>query len=306
MGAPSQTKEIMKILVTGGAGDIGGYVIREFLSHGLAPTVLDLRPPSEPDNRVEFVRCDLMNLEATLDLVRGYDVVVHLAAIPHPFNDPLDRVMAVNMVTCFNVLEAVRRSGIPRIVYGCSESSSGFGIHNVELRPLYLPIDEGHPCWPHESYSLTKRFGEEMVENYARAYGFEAISLRYCWVWLQRDLDAIRGVVEAGLHGQINPKEWFGCYVAPHDVAQAVRLAAGYAFPPDQDIAFEAFYLTAETTFLGEPTLDALSRRFDPLPEIRDPGYFESNPFAPPFDARKARRLLDFRPTKSWRTFDQW
>jgi hypothetical protein len=42
------------------------------------------------------------------------------------------------------------------------------------------------------------------------------------------------------------------------------------------------------------------------LPEIRDAAYFESNPYAPPFDLRKAERLLDFKPTKDWRTFDQW
>jgi len=71
-----------------------------------------------------------MNLAATVDAMQGYDVVIHLAAVPHPHNDPPDRVMAVNMVTCFNALEAVHQNGIQRIVYGCSESSSGFGIHN--------------------------------------------------------------------------------------------------------------------------------------------------------------------------------
>jgi len=296
----------VKILVTGGAGAIGEYVVKELVSHDLTATILDVRLPHERENGVEFVQCDLLNLESTVDAVRGYDVVIHLAAIPHPYNDPLDRVMAVNMVTCFNVLEAVRRNGIPRIVYGCSESSSGFGIHNVELTPLYLPIDEEHPCWPHESYSLTKRFGEEMVENYAHAYGIEGISLRYCWVWLERDTEAVRDIVQAGLRGECDPKNWFGCYIAPHDVAQACRLAACYQFPPEQGVPFEAFYLTADTTFLSEPTLEALERHFDPLPEIRAPDYFQSNRFAPPFDSRKAKRVLGFSPAKSWRTFDQW
>ena len=296
----------MKVLVTGGAGDIGEYVVGELLSHDLTPTILDIRSPRDHDGRVESVVCDLMNLEATVEAVRGYDVVVHLAAIPHPFNDPPDRIMKVNMVTCFNVLEAVRRNGIPRIVYGCSESSSGFGVHHVALAPLYLPIDEEHPCWPHESYSLTKRFGEEMVENYAIAYGIEGISLRYCWVWLGRDIEAIHNIVRAGLRGEGDPKNWFGCYIAPHDVAQAVRLAASYRFPDEQGVPFEAFYLTADTTCIPKPTLEALGHYFDPLPDIRDPGYFRSNPFAPPLDARKARRLLGFRPAKHWRSFDQW
>ena len=296
----------MKTLITGGAGAIGRYVVQEFVSHELCPTILDVSPPFKRDDGVDYVQCDLVDYQATLDAVRGYDVVVHLAAIPHPYNDPPDRVMAVNMVTTFNVLEAVRQNGIPRIVYGCSDSSSGFGIHNVELKPFYLPIDEEHPCWPHETYSLTKRFGEEMVANYARAYGIEGLSLRYNWVWVERDTEAVRKIIQANLRGERRPRPWFGCYIAPHDVAQACRLAALYAFPPEQEVPFEAFYLAADATFLCTPTLEALRAHFDPLPEVRDAAYFESNPFAPPFDLRKAERLLGFKPAKSWRTFEQW
>ena len=296
----------MKTLVTGGAGDIGAYVVAELVSHDIDVTILDLKPPRKEVKGVEFVQCDLMDLEATIESVKEYDVVVHLAAIPHPYNDPADRVMAVNMVTCFNVLEAVRLNGIRRVVYGCSESSTGFGIHNVELVPLYLPIDEPHPCWPHEVYSFTKRFGEVMVENYARAYGIEAIALRYCWVWLERDRAGIQAIVDAGLRGEGNAKPWFGCYVSPHDVAQAVRQSVCYKFPAGQAMDFEAFYVTADTTYLTVPSLDALGAHFDPMPELRDAAYFVEEPKASPFDNRKAKRLLGFEPAMDWRTFAQW
>ena len=298
--------ETMKMLVTGGAGAIGAYVVAELVSHGIDGTILDLSPPTKMVEGVDFVQCDLMDLEATIATVKGYDVVVHLAAIPHPYNDPDDRVMSVNMVTCFNVLEAVRLNGIRRIVYGCSESSTGFGIHNVELVPLYLPIDELHPCWPHETYSFTKRFGEMMVENYARAYDIEAISLRYCWVWVERDREGIQRIVDAGLRGDAAARPWFGCYVAPHDVAQAVRLSARYEFPAGQAMDFEAFYITADTIYLPIPTLQALGAHFDPMPEIRDTAYFTDKPKATLFDCRKAKRLLGFQPALDWRTFAQW
>jgi len=296
----------METLVTGGAGDIGDYVVAELVSHGIDVTVLDLKPPRKEVKGVAFVQCDLMDMDATIETVKDYDAVVHLAAIPHPFNDPADRVMAVNMVTCFNVLEAVRLNGIGRVVYGCSESSTGFGIHNVELVPLYLPIDEAHPCWPHEVYSFTKRFGEVMVENYARAYGIEAIALRYCWVWLERSAEAVHAIMELDKKGQRNQKDWFGCYIAPHDVAQGVRLALQYQFPAEQKVPFEAFYLTAESTFFPMPTLDALKETFQPLPEVRAPYYYLDNPFAPPFDIRKAKRLLGFKPVMDWRDYDNW
>ena len=296
----------MNILVTGGAGAIGRYVVQDLAAHGFVPTILDMRPSPERKDGVAYVQCDLLDLEATLDAVRGYDVVVHLAAIPNPYSDPPDRVMSVNTVTTFNVLEAVRQNGIPRIVYGCSESSSGFGIHNVELKPLYLPIDEEHPCWQHETYSITKRFGEIMVASYAHAYGIEGFSLRYNWVWTERDASSVHGIVQANLRGERRARPWFGGYIAPHDVAQACRLSAQYEFPADQETPFEAFYLAAEQTFLCTPTLEALKVHFDPMPEIRDPAYFEADPFISVFDLRKAKRLLGFQPTKDWRTFDQW
>ncbi len=296
----------MRVLVTGGAGDIGEYVVRELLRHGVDTTVLDIRPPRPSCQGVAYVQCDLTDLPATLEAVRDADIVVHLAAIPDPQNDPPDRVLSVNTVSTYNLLEAVRRNGVRRVVYGCSDSSTGFGIHHVNLRPLYLPIDEAHPCWPHETYSLSKRFGEEMLDHYARAYAIEGISLRYMWVWTARADASARAIVARGLAGEFDPGSWFGSYIAPHDVAQGVRLAVRYAFPAEQPIRFEAFYLCAPNTFLPVPTLKALAHHFDPLPDVRDAAYFGDDPYAPVFDMRKAQRLLGYAPIRRWQDYAGW
>jgi UDP-glucose 4-epimerase len=295
----------MRVLVTGGSGAIGSYVVRELGAYGLEPVIIDQRAPASQAPQVPFVPCDLTSLTATLGAVRDADVVLHLAAIPNPNSDPLERVMTVNMASCFNVLEAVRRNGIPRIVYACSESSSGFGIHLVDLKPLYLPIDELHPCWPHESYSLSKRFGEEMVAHYAHAFGIEGIALRYTWVWTERDREGVRGIMRARRAGQ-GVTGLYGAFIAVEDVAQAFRLASTYRFPPAQQPPFEAFYLAAAETFNSAPTLECVAQRFDPLPEVRDPGYFAANPYATVFDTRKAQRLLGWQATRSWRDFLDW
>lgn len=296
----------MKILLTGGAGNVGGYVSRELSRHNMPHTILDMRKPAVLEDGTTFVQCDLMNLAQTRDMVNGYDVVLHLAAIPNAFVDPPEHVMAVNMVTCFNVLEAVRHNHIPRIVYAGSESSTGFGIHDVVLKPEYLPIDEAHPLWPHESYSFTKRFGEEMAENYARAFGVEVISLRYCGVWMKQNLEEVLSILEYSRRGEPMPCPWFGCYVAAQDVAQAVRLASLYKFSGKETIPFEAFFITADHTFYVEPTLEVMKRIYGDLPEVRDPGYYTGNPFAPPFDIRKAQRLLGYAPQKDWRDIEHW
>ena len=295
----------MKMLITGGAGNVGGYVIRELSAHGMDYTILDTCEPSTLPPGIGFIKCDLMNREAALEAIKAYDVVIHLAAIPNAFNDPPEHVMAVNMVTCFNVLEAVRINGIRRIIYAGSESSTGFGIHDVVLKPLYLPIDETHPLWPHESYSFTKRYGEDMVENYARAFGIEAISLRYCGVWMRCILDELRAILEPIKRGEGVSNPWFGCYVAAQDVAQAVRLAALYDFS-GTGIPFEAFFIMAETTFYDEPTLEVMKRIYGQLPELRDQDYYRANPLAPPFDIRKAQRLLGYKPRFHWCDIERW
>jgi UDP-glucose 4-epimerase len=231
---------------------------------------------------------------------------VHLAAIPNPANDPPDRVLSVNTINSYNVLEAVRLNHIRRVVYGCSDSSTGFGIHNVVLKPLYLPIDEEHPCWPHETYSLSKRFGEEMLDWYARAYGIEGIALRYMWVWTERDNEGVHQLVRRHLAGAWNTDPWFGAYIAPHDVAQGVRLACSYQFPQAAGIRFEPFYLSAAHTFYPAPTLEVLSRIYNPLPDLRDAAYFTADPYASVFDTRKAQRFLGYQATRDWRQFDSW
>ena len=95
-------------------------------------------------------------------------------------------------------------------------------------------------------------------------------------------------------------------FIGVEDVAQAFLLASQYRFPQDQHPPFEAFYLSSADTFMSEPTLDALARRFDPLPEIRDPQYFAANPHAVPFDTRKAQRMLGWKPSRFWRDYVDW
>ena len=294
----------MRIAVTGGSGNIGTYVCNQFKDAGDEVAALDIRPP-EAD--VAFVKVDLCDLEATQEAIAGFDQIVHLAAIPDPYKDPAERVMSVNMTSTFNLFEAAHRQGISRVIYGCSESSTGFGIHEVALAPLYLPVDEAHPCWPHETYSLSKHFGERIGDNYAHAFGLEVVSLRYAWVWDKRCIDAAKGIVARARAGDLGAGDpWFGAYIAVHDVAGACLAASRYRFPTAREYPYEAFFLTARDTFYALPTLEVLARVFDPLPEVRDQAYFDANPHASVFDIRKAQRLLGWQPRFDALDFEKW
>ena len=298
----------MNIAVTGGSGAIGSYVCDELTRVGHNVTSLDLAPPKVD---VGFREVDLTKLEETSKAVDGFDQIVHLAAIPDPYGDDLpETVIGVNTVISFNVFEAARLKGIGRVIYGCSESSAGFGIHSVELKPEYVPIDEEHPLWPHETYSLSKHFGERIGANYAKAFGLEVISLRYMWVWMKRTEESIRNIVARARAGmsleEMKGKLWFGAHIAIRDVARACAAAAVFEFQPNSDAPFEAFFLSAKRTFYPIPTLDVLESIYGTLPPVKDMAYFEADPYAAVFDIRKAEAMLGWEPKFDWRDFEAW
>jgi nucleoside-diphosphate-sugar epimerase len=75
----------MRIAVTGGSGAIGHYVCDEFVRAGHTVVSLDRTPPA---SGIGFVQVDLRDLEQACAALLGFDQVVHLAAIPDPYNDP--------------------------------------------------------------------------------------------------------------------------------------------------------------------------------------------------------------------------
>lgn len=291
----------MRIAVTGGSGAIGSYVCDELSRAGHAVVSVDRTPPR---TRVDYLEANLRELDVAVRSLTNFDQVVHLAAIPDPYFDPPLDVITVNTAINFAVFEAIRINRIPRIIYGCSDSSTGFGIHNSSLKPLYVPIDEAHPLWPHESYSLSKHFGERMAETYAKAYGIEALSLRYNWVWVKRWYDKAAQTVADARAGKFDKENaWLGGYISVRDVARAVLAAVNYQFPADHETRYEAFFFTAANTSYALPTLDLLRAIYGELPPIKDDLY-QQKPYASVFDLRKAEQLLGWKPQDCWQNFE--
>ncbi len=294
----------MRVAVTGGTGAIGVHVCDELRGAGYDVVAVDRVPPKEDQ---PFVRVDLMDREATAEALKGFDQIVHLAAIPDPYSDPPEVVIGENTRTTFNVMEAARTNGVKRVVYGCSDSSTGFGIHNTALRPLYLPLDEDHPLWPHESYSLSKHFGERMCETYAKAYQLETISLRYQYVMIKRVEKVAKEQAQRAKEGFFDPEHaWLGGYISVRDVARACLAAVAYAFPVDQDQPYEAFFLSARNTLYPVPTMEVFQAIWDEVPPIKDPSYYEQDPYASAYDIRKAERLMGWKPQDEWKDIDQF
>lgn len=206
----------MRILVTGGAGFIGGHLAERFVADGHDVVVLDNFDPfydtrikdhtveicrersSEGDGSYRLVEGDMRDADPITELVEKSDYVYHQAAQagvrssvenPRKYNE-------VNVDGTLNVLDAARESGINRVVLASSSSVYG--------KPEYLPYDESHPTTPVSPYGASKLAAERYTCAYSDVYDLPAVALRYFTVYgpRMRPNIAISNFVSRCLNGE--------------------------------------------------------------------------------------------------------
>jgi UDP-N-acetylglucosamine/UDP-N-acetyl-alpha-D-glucosaminouronate 4-epimerase len=167
----------VKCLVTGGAGFIGSHLVRRLVAEGAEVRVVDDLSTGTKDNLrdvpgVALVVRDLA-AEPADDLVRGVDVVFHLAAVPsvpRSMREPLRSHEAAATAT-LRLLVAARDAGVGRFVN--SSSSSVYG------NAAQLPARESMPTAPRSVYAVAKLAAEGYTRVFASLYGMSTVSLRY-------------------------------------------------------------------------------------------------------------------------------
>lgn len=166
----------MRCVVTGGCGFIGSHVVDALVARGDRVTVLDDLSSGTIDNlkgQARLINGSILDTSAVDGAVREADSVIHLAAwaqVPRSIEDPLG-MHQVNVVGTLNVLEAVRRLEVPRLVYVSSSS-----VYGNQATPL---LHEGMTPDPLSPYGLQKLIGEQYCTLYARMFGITIASLRY-------------------------------------------------------------------------------------------------------------------------------
>jgi len=275
----------MKIVVTGGSGQVGTYVLRE-LQNRHAIVVFDRHAPAVEG--VSFIEGDILDPEACKRAFEGADAVIHLAAIPHPMSDAPEHVMRVNTMGTFIVHQAAADVGVRRVVQASSDSSYGFVFRTRDFLPEYLPLDEDHPQRPQDPYGLSKLMGEEIAHSFTRRCELETVSLRICFVWFPEQAANYLPLTQ-------NPENWLNglwLYNDARDAAQAFRLAA-----ETSGLADEAFLISAADNGTVYDTMD-LVRRFyaSDIPLKSD---LSGN--ASLADWSKAKQILGYQPQYRWR-----
>lgn len=309
----------MKILVTGGSGRLGAYILRDLLEHGHAAVSCGRTPPGVEG--VPHIPADIGSLEGVRSALRGQDTVVHLAAVAHPKRATPEQLMEANVMGTFNVLEAAIGEGVGRVVFGSTDATFGFAFSRAPMTPRYLPVDEEHPCEPEDEYGLSKLIGEMMCKRYSAAYGLSTVCVRICSAW-HFDRPGAEIAVRSGpwraspmsveqlwelywqqianpegpfaVPGPPDPRRRLWALTDARDTTQALRLAV-----ENTSIKHDVFLTSGDVTCSLEET-PALIARFFPGVPLRRP--LEGH--ATLFSNEKAKRVLGYRPQHDWRHTD--
>jgi nucleoside-diphosphate-sugar epimerase len=170
----------MKILITGGMGEIGRLTVRWLLDRGHNVRVLDVNI-DDPIPGAECRKVDITDFDALAPQMRGMEGVIHLAAIPHPGLAPEPKLFEINVGGTFNVLRAAVDAGVERAVCASSINALGynFGIKYPEDQIRYFPIDEDHPTYTTDPYSFSKKTIESIGRYFWRREGLPSLFLRF-------------------------------------------------------------------------------------------------------------------------------
>jgi UDP-glucose 4-epimerase len=165
----------MRVLVTGGAGFLGAALANRLVQDGHTVLALDDLTAGDPrrlSSEVLLTRGDVRDVPKLWTLLQGVDCVYHLAArvrVPESIHYPSD-YNAVNVGGTVSVMEAMRDTGVRRVVFASSGALYGEQAHQ--------PVSERQLPNPNSPYGVSKVAAEYYLATLGTLYAIETVSLR--------------------------------------------------------------------------------------------------------------------------------
>jgi nucleoside-diphosphate-sugar epimerase len=271
----------MRIVVTGGSGKAGRWVVRDLREHG--HDVLNVDVVHDGSAHGLCVLADLTDLGGAHDVLRGADAVVHLAAIPAPEIRPEGETFRINTLSTWNVFHAAASASLGRVVWASSETVLGLPF---DRPPDFAPIDETITPRPESSYALSKLVGETLAEQVNRQTGIPFVGLRISNIMEPPDYARFES-----WQGDPRVRKWnLWGYVDARDVAAACRLAV-----EGSTTGAEVAIVAAADTTMRRPSMELLAEVFPDVPLRRQISGRETL-----LAIDHARELLGYEPAHSW------
>ncbi|RZK43286.1 MAG: NAD(P)-dependent oxidoreductase [Hymenobacter sp.] len=288
-----------RVLVTGGAGKLGKVCVADLVAHGYDVFVVDTVPVKE----VPCIIADLADFGQTLDALssvgkeihagvapQAFDAVVHLAAFPTPRQYPDAHLFQNNIMGTYNIFEAARRLGIHNVIWASSETTLGEPFENDAP---YAPVDEDYPLRAKSAYALAKVLMEEMARQFSyQTPDMKLIGLRFSNVMEPADYEKF-----ASYQADPEERKWnMWAYIDARDGAQAIRKAVEW-----QTTGMHAFIIANADTVMEKSSAELMKEAL-PGVEVRK----ELAEHETLLSIEKARRVLGYEPTHTWRDKANW
>jgi nucleoside-diphosphate-sugar epimerase len=194
----SAQRRLGRVLVTGGAGFLGGAVMDRLRRDGVETIGSDLGGGAV--NPAGLRACDLTDRRQVDALVddQQIDTIIHAGAVSGPMvmaERPLD-IWQINVTGTAYLLEAVRRNRISRFVLCSSVDVYGPSSSGV--------ISEDTDFAPETVYGASKVAAEAAMTGYSRGHGVDAVALRFSWIYGpgRRTPTTLERLIRAGLAGE--------------------------------------------------------------------------------------------------------
>ncbi|MFA4850522.1 MAG: NAD(P)-dependent oxidoreductase [Methanoregula sp.] len=214
----------MKVLVTGGTGFLGSYIVKELVKSKTDVVVYDKNPPKNinmacmDSDHFTYINGDVLDYDAVYNAMKYCDIVIHTAAIAN-----LDKArslpvktMEVNVVGTVNCLEAARNLGVKRFIYASSVYTAG--------------------KWG-SFYRVSKQTGESLCKTFYEEFGLEYTIVRYGSLY-GRDANewnpiykVLKALFTTNEYTYISSKDAVREYIHIYDAArETVRIAQASQF----------------------------------------------------------------------------
>jgi nucleoside-diphosphate-sugar epimerase len=266
----------MRVVVTGGSGRLGQYVVRELFTHTHQVASLDAVKPREcpaPTYAVDLTKFNLL-----VEHFKNVDAVVHLARLRFPYTETgFDAATQKwqfadiagdaerfnqNLAMTNNVLAAAEATGVQKVV--CASSLAIYGLYypSTTLLADYLPVDEDHPLRPQDPYGLAKLVGEKLCEALCQKRGMAITGLRFSGIYTEEH----RAMLQKRKHNPImrgTGALW--SYIDARDAARACRLALEANLT-----GYQVFNIAAPRNLADIPFRELASRYLLQVSDLRD------------------------------------